>query len=448
MSDAVPNSSSTTLTLFEHETSTAECSIGDQRALERLERVYEQPVLRSVLSGNRLVLQATQFVGVVHLGTRTIQVLPKIYRADVALSLHSQQTEAMARLLSLLSYTEYMPPLSHDALQLQDRPANWFEILTRIFAQRLLGEWKRGAARRYQLVQDELPVLKGKLRIGEMVRRPVNLHQFHVSYDEFTVDNAINRIFRHVVNVLWRITHDGTNRRLLGELRAMMEDVASSGSVTLEDVDAVTIDRTTARYGPLLNMARLFIGHRVTDLSPGASSQFAFVLDMNRVFESFMAGFIGRHRQVLLPAALAECSILPQAKSDARHLARTDNRPVFLLRPDIVLTQAGHYPLLIDTKYKVLKPLERALGIGQDDFYQMCAYARRYVCPRVLLLYPQTATMPEPLYRRFQLEETSEVIEAATLNLTRDVGTPSGRAELCCELRSLLERGESYDRTT
>ena len=49
---------------------------------------------------------------------------------------------------------------------------DWFEILTRLFATHLREEWQRGASRGYQLVEDDLPTLKGKWRITEQIRRP------------------------------------------------------------------------------------------------------------------------------------------------------------------------------------------------------------------------------------------------------------------------------------
>ena len=161
---------------------------------------------------------------------------------------------------------------------------------------------------------------------------------------------------------------------------------------------------------------------------------------MNRLFESFVFGFLRRHRTAILPPALADCTLLPQSAGTALHLARREGRAVFHLKPDLALRAPnGTFPLLLDTKYKALAPAERgASGITPADMYQMHAYARRYACPRVLLLYPQTAGMAKPLSLRFELEGGGTV-QAATLDLRVDLGKAEGVRQLVEELKIVLE---------
>ncbi len=68
----------------------------------------------------------------------------------------------------------------------------------------------------------------------------------------------------------------------------------------------------------------------------------------------------------------------------------------------------------------------------------MYAYARRYACPRILLLYPQTAGMAEPMRVRFTLAEGG-TIEAATLDLRVELGKPEGVQQLIDELKTILK---------
>ena len=55
---------------------------------------------------------------------------------------------------------------------------------------------------------------------------------------------------------------------------------------------------------------------------------------------------------------------------------------VFALRPDIVVDN----DIVIDTKWKSLKPDDRVVGVEQSDVYQMLAYAHAYGARRVVLL--------------------------------------------------------------
>ena len=429
-----------TFTVFEHEyTEGFDWEPADLAALERLRRATGADVLRpSVRAGGRRELQAGEYVGVVRLGRRTVQVLPKFYREGTG-SREGRAFEATRNLLHLLAYAGRLRVREHDLASMLRRGADWFEILTRLFASHLLEEWQRGAHRHYRAVEDTLPVLKGKLLVAEQLRRPLRRHLFAVAFDEFTADTELNRVFRFVVERLFGATRDGENRRLLGELRHWMDEVSLPARVTAADARPSLVTRLNRRFEPLLNLARLFLAESSLQLAAADFSTFAFVLDMNQLFESFLVGFIERHRAALLPDALAGCELLPQARGATIHLARrTDTgAPVFRLVPDLAFRLAGRFPLLLDAKYKRLSPADARLGVSQSDFYQMHAYARRFDCPRVLMLYPQTAEMPAPQRVRFELK-SGGLVDAASINLRVDLGSPASRAELTAELKSLL----------
>jgi 5-methylcytosine-specific restriction enzyme subunit McrC len=429
------------LTVFEHEhTEGFGWTLEDCAALERLRRKTGADVLRPVVLPNRRrELRAGSHVGVVRLGKRAVQVLPKIYRRREAPAAE-RAAEATANLLHLLAYASRFDVREHDLAPLLRRGGDWFEILTRLFATHLLAEWQRGAHRHYQPAEDVLPVLKGKWLVGASLRRPWRAHLFDASFDEFTADTALNRVFRFVAERLWRATRDGENRRLLGELRQWMDEVRLPTHLTAADAAPALVTRLNRRFEPLLNLARLFLARGSLQTAAADFETFSFVFDMNRLFESFLVGFITRHRREALTGELRDCELLPQSAGAVRHLARRepDDRPVFRLKPDLAFRRGSEFPLLLDAKYKRLDPADARLGVSPADFYQMHAYARRYDSARVLLLYPQTAEMPERLHRRFALEGTNKRIEAATLDLRVELGTRAGKQALCATLRDIL----------
>jgi 5-methylcytosine-specific restriction enzyme subunit McrC len=188
-------------TVFEHQPIPFAWTSRHLMALERMNRAYGAEVLRATTVRGALVLQAAEHVGVVRLGGQTIQILPKMYRGD---SDKTPAQQATRNLLHMLAYANDLSIREHALAPLLKQNADWFEILTRLFATHLQAEWQRGAQRDYQRIEDELPLLKGKWRIGEQLRRPMQHHRFHVAYDEFTSDNALNRVFRFVVERLWK----------------------------------------------------------------------------------------------------------------------------------------------------------------------------------------------------------------------------------------------------
>jgi 5-methylcytosine-specific restriction enzyme subunit McrC len=226
---------------------------------------------------------------------------------------------------------------------------------------------------------------------------------------------------------------------MLSELRYWMEEVTLLPLVTPEMVQNISLNRLHKRYEPLLNLARLFLRQLGLELSPHDLTAYAFVFDMNRVFEGFFTGFIQRHRREILPTALQTCHLLPQSNHAACYLARHQTKRVFRLKPDLVFRQSNAYPLLMDFKYKHLNPGDRKLGISEADFYQMYAYLTRFDSPKVILMYPQTVNLPEPIRSHFTLEEKQGEITAVTVNLLRDLTKKTGKQALINELKDILE---------
>lgn len=425
------------ITLFEHETVDFAWTDRDLAALARVNRSVGVEVLSATIGrGGQRRLQAAQHVGVVRLGARTFQILPKMYRPDAG---GGRAQEATHNLLSLLAYAGCLTIREHALAPLLRQDADWFELLTRLFPSHLRDEWRRGVLRGYQARDEDSPTLRGRWRVGDQLRRPERRHLFAVTYDEFTADNPLNRVFRFVVERLWRLTRHADNRQTLGLLREWMEDVALLPSVTAADASPALLTRQHQSYAPLLTLARLFLEGGALQLESGSHETFAFLFDMNQLFEAFVVNFIRRHRTEILPASLQNCDLLPQSQGAVFHLAQTNGTAVFRLKPDLALRAPdGTFPLLLDAKYKTLNPNNKRLGISESDFYQMYAYARRYDCPRVLLVYPQTAEMPTPIKRAFLLED-GKTVQAMSIDVRKDFARPVVVQETIAQLTGIAE---------
>ena len=422
------------VTLFEYE-SMAISNVYELKCLEQLARTTGIEMLKPVVRKGQLQFQARQYVGVLRLGRRTIQILPKMHRSH---DREQSQQEAARNLLFMLDYAGYLGIREVNLAALQ-RSQNWFEVLIYLFASHLKQEWQKAAHHSYQPVDAVLPVLKGKWQIATQLKRPEQKHLFTVTYDEFTVDNPLNRIFRYVVERLGQLTRDSGNRQVLAELRYWMDEVTLLPVVTADMAKQIQLSRLNKQYEPLLNLARLFLERLGLQLSASDVTTFSFVFDMNQLFERFIVGFIQRHRNEILPLSLSHCELLPQGQRVMKYLANREGQQVFRLKPDLVFQNSEKFPVVIDVKYKHLNEAERKLGVAESDFYQMYAYANRYACPRVVMLYPQTVELSAPQRVRFNLEGTSQEIWATTVNVLQDLSEPDAKQALKAELREILE---------
>lgn len=338
------------------------------------------------------------------------------------------------------SHTQAVPVREHELAPLMRQTDNWFEILTRLFTTHLREEWQRGAFRTYQAIEDDSPVLKGKWRISEQLKQPDRRHIFFVTFDEFSADNRLNRVFRFVVERLWILTRDYDNRQMLCELRQWMNEVTLVTNITARDANPSQLTRLNERYRPLLNLSRVFLDGGALQMAAGDLSTFAFVFDMNQLFEKFVTGFVQRHAGEILSENLKACDFLPQSRGASRYLARKDNQTVFQTKPDLAFRNEMHFPLLVDTKYKRLDERDKKLGVSQADFYQMHAYAHRYRCNRVILLYPQSIGASGPTRACFKLEECEHSVEVSTINLAINLSSKTDRQKLVAELRATFSQ--------
>ena len=217
-----------------------------------------------------------------------------------------------------------------------------------------------------------------------------------------------------------------------------MDEVTLLPLVTAADAHPALITRLNARYAPLLNLARVFLGQSTLQLAAGQVTAFGLLLDMALLFQEFMVRFITRRRAEALPPELQSCELLPQALGVAQYLvrARPSGAAAFGLYPDLAFRKGEQFPLLLDTKYKRLSFARAHANPPQDDLYQAFSYAHGFQCPRVVLLYPQVEGQP-PVRRSFEVQSAPSRIDVATVNLQLDLRAE--RQQLTSELRSILE---------
>ena len=102
----------------------------------------------------------------------------------------------------------------------------------------------------------------------------------------------------------------------------------------------------------------------------------------------------------------------------------------FQLRPDITIQGDGENVAILDAKWKRLDLGEPNSGVSSDDAYQMNAYASRYRCKRLALVYPASGDCPPGKITEFVLmtEERPmlDVIAVDLRELAFGSGIPTG----------------------
>jgi 5-methylcytosine-specific restriction enzyme subunit McrC len=202
------------------------------------------------------------------------------------------------------------------------------------------------------------------------------------------------------------------------------------------DRAAASLTRLNSRFSTAFNVARMFVENEALRLTAGTKDAYAFVFDMNILFEEFIARFISRYKRRILPESYGTLEVEAQSRGNPLYLAdRLPGRgPAFRLKPDLLLkTTSGKAFLILDTKYKRLRT-SGGRSSSSEDVYQMLAYSTRLRCPQVVLLYPQQAGARRTR-REYEIKGSRDRFLVATVDLRRPLNEPSALIE---ELNGIL----------
>lgn len=326
-------------------------------------------------------LIAQQYVGVFQLGQHTVEVLPKIDGDDQSVR---------RNLVAMLAVALDLDISEGEAARVATQNHGILEILIRLFCGKLFIQVHKGLVRRYESCEENLSVLRGKLRIAEQVRlNAANPERLYCRFDEFQEDNPLNQILRAAIHLLLKISRELGNQRKLAELMLVFEGVSDYPIRSLPWT-RVVFDRMSERYRHCFKLAELFLKSTPPDVTGGAAQGFSLFFDMNVLFEEYIGRMAARTFRPL--------GYRVTLQGPKKHLAfdENQNRVAFAMKPDVVGQLNSQAAWIIDTKWKSLakknswNPLstEQKDVVSQADFYQMYAYANSYDCPDVILLYP------------------------------------------------------------
>lgn len=388
------------------------------------ERFEQQCKVKVFQHGPRNSLVAQNFVGVIHLGSFQVDVLPKV---------HDDVSRLRRNLVEMVAGTLKLKLHGGVAGQMERSSHSVLEALVRLYCESLWQALHKGMVKRYETRQDNLVVLRGRLNVAQQLRhnlaRPDRLH---CSFDEFTPDNELNRVLKLSLRILLRLVNTEQTTRNIAELLMCFDEVGDVSASSLK-WERVVIDRLSESYAPLVRMARMFIEGYTPDLVSGKSDGFAVLFDMNELFEEFVGRQVQRVTSLTGVRTLLQSPVLPLARL-------ASGETCFQLRPDIVLMDGSAPKVVLDTKWKRLKVGMANDGLSTADIYQMHAYAQRYSVRNVVLLYPHFTELGlwKPLRNTYSFLSSNETeglqsLSVATIDLENLKTVPS-------QLKSILER--------
>lgn len=415
------------------------------RLLQRFDRIHARGG-QNIFTWYDDHVKALQWVGVIQLGGVQVEILPKIDEQDGVPDGYWGQ--ARRNLLYMLAVAGDIPIRFRDIARLTVRQAPLNETLCAIFARHLLAELLRGAERAYISKQENLRTFKGRLVINRHVlHNGGHRERFYCRYDEFSDDTVMNRVFKATCKILLTTTTTPATQDSLHHCLLILDGVRDE--LILENhFKQVQFSRQNERFLEIFNFCRLIHQGLSPNASAGGERTYSLLFDMNAVFERFIAAFIKKQVMQRLPGY----EIFPQARHNRRYLMESSTgKGILQMAPDILIRDpAGKY-LVIDTKWKRLKPTNAGNqgNVSSGDLYQLYAYTHRYNCQQSFLLYPQVPGVVAQDYHLFDRHDqlTDSKVGVRLVNLHRNLHSEQERVALADELEDLILAGFTQEDT-
>jgi 5-methylcytosine-specific restriction enzyme subunit McrC len=314
-----------------------------------------------------------------------VQILPKVLGPAEKSDQDTEINKAIHLLLRLLSYSNFLNIKEiPDPISIQAYQNDLLEIFIGLFAAQFHRLFNREIHRSYQQIEENMQFIKGRILFTQTIREnKFRKHLHYVSYEEFSINNLLNRIIKTTMLRLLSQTKVTINKKNLKLALVNLEEVEPI-KLYPGIFDEVRFNRLNHTYLPLFNMAKMFYYNRQPGQSEGDELTFTFLVPLNKLFEQYVYKLLANSK-ISSVDGYEVCHHKPQKYLAKRN--EQNNKPAFLLEPDITLSKEGKVKVILDTKYK--NPIkEDNVFVLQSDIYQMLTYATAYQCPYVYLVYP------------------------------------------------------------
>ena len=202
----------------------------------------------------------------------------------------------------------------------------------------------QGLLQGYRTVHEAEPLIRGRLDVAAQIGRRAGLPlPAEVSYDEYTVDVAENRLLLSAARALLTVPRLAeSDRQSLRKLLLKFDGVATIARRSAPP--DIRFTRLNAHYRPAVVLAQIILRHGSLEQSSGEVTAKSFLFDMWEVFEDFVS--------VALREAMGSSDGRIDLQYTGKHL---DVGAKVSLRPDIVWHKDNVVLAVLDAKYKAEK---------------------------------------------------------------------------------------------
>lgn len=313
-----------------------------------------------------------EYVGVIQVGSTTIEVLPKADRNE-------NKSYWQQMLISMLQSVGAFDIHAPSSANLQLKVNSILDLYFELFINELEFLMHKGMVKKYRKTDANQNALKGGLNFPKHINKNiVHKERFFVNYTTYDKDHKIHQILFKALRVLNQINTNNTIKSRIGSLMLDFPEV-SDIKITESLFDRLIFDRKTTSYKGAIEIAKLILLNYHPDLSKGRNDVLALMFDMNLLWEQFVYKSLNRHKD-------KDEEIHAQ---HVRNFWKPQSGFKSKMKPDIVLkNKITGKSIVLDTKWKNLN----GYNPSPEDLRQMFVYMKYFNANKVALIYPGTET--------------------------------------------------------
>lgn len=392
----------------------------DHRLKESLEAGEEgRLVVEELRAGVRVT--ARSWVGVVRFERFTVRVAPKLAGDSIGLV----RMIEFATGLDALRRSAGVRSLSTDGAGLLDLMA----LLLAEATERIL---QGGLLADYLECEEEIAVIRGRL-LGDrqLLQRFGRIDRLVCRYDEHEQNIVENQLLAAALaQCATRVTHEGVRARVR-RLLAILQEICRIDGFDIEGVRGrLAYHRLNEHYREAHQLAWLLLdGLGTRDLLSGGKTRcFAFLIDMNRLFEMFVL------RMVEKLVSAPHTRVRYQRGDRSIILNAVTNKPYARVIPDLLIESTGGAAvarLTLDAKYKLYDERKLSSGDVYQAFLYSYAYGGGHLIPTALLVYPSSTKSSQAVRLRVSSPHSTAAAEILALGIS----IPAALAEVAADAR-------------
>lgn len=320
------------------------------------------------------IIKAQNYVWVLQTKSWTvIEILPKIANVNT-------EEETRRIFLKMLKTLKDSPFKNLNEASLRNQKFPILEIFIHLFLSELSLLVKRWIKKNYVEESDNLKYIKWKLKIKENITKNIFDHsKFYCEYDDFSENTKENRLIK---TCLVKVSKISKNKKNIQDINIFLDyfswvQISKDIKSDLKLID--NLNRLHSYYLPTLKWVKLFLGNESVVNFKWDTLALSLLFPMERIFESYVVNVLAKK--------LSWHKVI--AQDTWKYLVEEhNNSKKFRLRPDIVIDD---WEIVADTKRKIIDSVkyDSNYWISQADMYQLYAYAKKYNCNKLFLVYPK-----------------------------------------------------------